>query len=159
MALKELTEEFLAQKRIAVVGVSRSKQDAANLIYRKLRDVGYEVFAVNPNAEQVEGDVCYSSVGAIPGGVTGVVIVTRPEITETVVADCAESGVSYVWIHNNPFARGHSSVSARAVQICLENGIKVIPGVCPLMYCQPVDFGHKCMRWLLDIAGKSPKGN
>ena len=71
-------EDFLAQRRIAVAGVSRNKNEAANAVYRKLRGAGYEVFAVNPNAGEVEGDPCFPDLGSVPGGVDGVVIATHP---------------------------------------------------------------------------------
>jgi hypothetical protein len=153
MTLKTQAADFLAQKRIAVVGVRRAQDDAANLIYRKLRDQGYEVFPVNPNADTVEGVTCYPTVKAIPGGVDGVVIVTRPDVTAQVARDCADAGVSRVWMH-----RGMgNSVSDEAVTFCREHGIQVIPGACPMMFCEPVDFGHKCMRWFLGLFGRLPK--
>jgi predicted CoA-binding protein len=144
-------EDFLAQKRIAVAGVSRAGEGTANGIYRKLRDMGHQVFPVNPNADAVEGDTCYPSVKAIPGSVDGVVIVTRPEVTEQVVHDCAAAGVPRVWMHDNTFAA--SSVSEAAVAFCRENGMTVIAGGCPMMF---LDFGHKCMRWMLGMMGRLP---
>ncbi len=153
MTLQTKTAEFLAQKRIAVVGVRGSKDDAANGIFRKLRDAGYAVFPVNPNTDTAEGVTCYPNVQAIPDGVEGVVIVTRPEITDQVVRDCAEAGVKYVWMHSGM----GNSVSESAVQFCRKNGIEVIPGACPFMYCEPVDMFHKCFRWILGTFGKLPK--
>jgi len=149
---KTNAEEFLAQERIAVAGVSRSKKDAANSIYLKLRDTDHQVFPINPNADVVEGDTCYASVQEIPGGVDGVVIVTRPELTEQVVHDCVEAGVPRVWMHNNTFMP--SSVSETAVTICRENDITVIDGGCPMMF---LDFGHKCMRWMLGVMNRLPE--
>ena len=145
-------EEFLAQERIAVAGVSRTKKDAANTIYCKLRDTGHQVFPINPSADIVEGDTCYANVQAIPDGVDGVVIVTRPELTEQVVRDCAEAGVPRVWMHNNTFLP--SSVSETAVAFCRENDITVIDGGCPMMF---LDFGHKCMRWMLGVMKRLPE--
>jgi predicted CoA-binding protein len=153
MTLQTKANGFLAQKRIAVVGVSSTKDDAANLIYRTLRERGYEVFAVNPKVDTVEGDPCFASVQAIPDGVEGAGIVTRPEVTAQVVRECAAAGVKQVWMH-----RGMgNSVSDDAVAFCRENGIAVIPGACPMMYCEPVDFGHKCMRWVFGLVGRLPK--
>ncbi len=148
---KTKAEEFLAQERIAVAGVSRTRQDAANVIYKKLRDTGHQVFAVNPMADEVEGDVCYPNMQAIPGGVDGAIIVTKPELTEQIVQDCGAAGVSRVWMHNNTFMP--SSVSETAVQFCHDNNITVIDGGCPMMF---LDFGHKCMRWMLGVMGKLP---
>jgi len=82
LTLKEAVNDFLSQKRIAIAGVSSTRNINANMIYRKFRDSGYQVFAVNPNAERVEGDPCYHDLNSIEGGVDGVVIVTRPQETE-----------------------------------------------------------------------------
>ena len=147
----ELAQEFLAQKRIAVAGVSRSSSEAANGIYRTLRDKGYEVFAVNPNAETVEDDPCYASMQAIPGGVDGAILVTNPEQTTQIVQDCVTAGVPRVWMHNNTLMP--SSVSDEGTAVCRENGIKVIAGGCPMMYFDPF---HKCMKWVLDKMGRLP---
>jgi hypothetical protein len=51
---------------------------------------------------------------------------------------------------------GTGSVSEEAVNLCREKGIEVIPGACPMMFCEPVDFGHRCMRWLLKVTGGLP---
>jgi uncharacterized protein len=147
-----VANEFLAQPRIAVVGVSRKVEGAPNMIYKILRDKGREVFAVNPNAEVFEGDKCYPSVKDIPGGVDGVVIVTRPEITEKVVHECAEAGIKRVWMHDTTFAGG--SVSNEAVAFGKEHGMTVIAGACPMMFLEP---GHKFMRVVLGMMGRLPK--
>jgi len=152
--LKEAVSDFLAQERIAVAGVSRNGDAAANLIYRKLRDAGFQVFPVNPNAEEVQGDPCYSNVTSIPDGIDGVVIATQPQVTDQIVRGCAEAGITRIWMHRS---FGAGSVSPEAVTFCRENNITVIPGGCPLMFCEPVDFGHKCMRWILNLTGGLPK--
>ncbi len=147
--------DFLAQGRLAVAGVSRTQQDAANIIYGRLKDGGRQVFPVNPNAETIDGAQCYPDLKSIPGGVDGVVIVTRPDVTERLVRDCAEAGVSRVWIHENAIlGAARSSVSPQAVAYCQENGIEVIAGGCPLMY---LEFGHKCMRWMIGLMGRLPE--
>ena len=148
-----LAQEFLAQKRIAVAGVSRNSNEAANGIYRTLRDKGYEVFAVNPNAETVENDPCYPNMQAIPGGVDGAILVTTPEHTKLVVADCVTAQVPRVWMHNNTFMP--SSVSDEGTAVCQQNGITVIDGGCPMMFFDPF---HKCMKWVLNKMGRLPAG-
>jgi uncharacterized protein len=149
-------DEFLAQKRIAVAGVSRNKSHhpAANLIYRRLKTTGHDVFAVNPHMQTFDGDRCYPDVSSIPGGVDGVVIVTRPDVTERVVHQCSDAGVRRVWMHQS-LAKG-SSVSPAAVEYCRQNDISVIAGACPMMYGAGVDFGHTCMRWILKLTGGLP---
>lgn len=147
--------EFLATKRIAVVGVSRATgaHPAANLIHHRLRKAGHEVFAVNPNMETFENQRCWPDLKAIPGGVDGAVILTRPETTEQVVRDCEAAGVRRVWMHASFVG---SSVSPEAVAYCQQHGIQVIAGACPMMFGEGVDFGHACMRWLMGLTKALP---
>jgi predicted CoA-binding protein len=149
-------QEFLAQKRIAVAGVSRDNRGhpAGNLIYQRLKSTGHEVFAVNPNMSTFDGDRCYPDLKSIPGGVDGVVIITRPETTARIVRDCDAAGVHRVWMHES-LAKG-SSVSPEAVEYCREHDISVIAGGCPMMFGDGVDFGHTCMRWVLKLTHKLP---
>ncbi len=145
--VKQAAAEFLATKRIAVTGVSRTPQShGSNIVYKRLRDRGYQVFAVNPQAEQVEGDQCYHDLKSIPGGVEAVVIATRPETAEATMRECAELGIRHVWMHRGP---GAGSVSAAATEYGRRNGITVIDGGCPLMFSPTSDFGHKMMRIML----------
>jgi predicted CoA-binding protein len=154
--LKSKDHDFLAQKRIAIAGVSRdnTRHPAGNLIYQKLRKGGHDVFPVNPHMQTFDGDPCYPDVKSIPGGVDGVVIVTRPEVTEHIVQECADAGVRRVWMHQS-IGKG-SSVSAQALDYCRQRGITVIAGACPMMYGEHVDLGHTCLRWILKLTGGLP---
>ena len=154
--LDKKVDDFLAQKRIAVAGVSHdnSHHPVGNLIYHRLKKTGHDVFPVNPNMQSFEGDRCYPNVQSIPGGVDGVVIITRPEITERIVRDCDGAGVRRVWMHQS-LAKG-SSVSPEAVEYCRQHGINVIAGACPMMYGPGVDFGHTCMRVFMKLTGGLP---
>ena len=151
--IKEAASTFLANERVAVTGVSREpKTHGSNTVYKRLRERGYEVFAVNPNADEVEGDRCYPDLTSIPGGVQAVVIGTRPERAEETVRECAKLGITQVWMH---WGAGGSSVSAAATQYGRQRGITVIDGGCPLMFGPTADFGHKVMR--LALSGRVPK--
>jgi hypothetical protein len=142
----ELVADFLRGRRIAVAGVSRRAHSAANPVYRKLRDCGYEAFPVNPNASLLEGATCYPDLASIPGDLDGVVVATHPDVSAEAVRQAVARGVRRVWLHRS---FGQGSVSAVAVQECAKHGVPCIVGGCPLMYCEPVDFGHRCMRaWL-----------
>ena len=152
--LKEAVADFLAQKRIAVAGVSRSSNKAANMVYRTLRDRGYETFAVNPITDEVEGDTCYSDLKSIPGGVDAVLIATTPRVAESVVRDCASLGISRVWLHRS---FGEGSVSDEAAEYCRSHNITVIAGGCPKMFVEGADLGHRCMRLVLGLTGGLPK--
>ena len=153
--IKEAASEFLANKRVAVTGVSRHpKNHGSNVVYKRLRERGYEVFAVNPNAEQVEGDRCYHALRSIPDGVDAVVIATRPEIAEETMRECAALGIKHVWMHRGP---GAGSVSKPAAGYGRQQGIAVIDGGCPCMFGQTADFWHKAMRVMLTMSGNVPK--
>ncbi len=153
-SLADAARDFLSQKRIAVAGVSRTGDEAANLIYRKLRGAGYQVYAVNPKADAVEGDRAWNALATIPGGVDAVVVATHPSVAVDLVRECAELGIQRVWIHR---AIGPGSVTDDAVRLAGELGLSVIPGSCPMMFCEPVDFGHKCMRWVFHATGQDAR--
>ena len=152
-SINQAAAVFLASRRVAVTGVSRTPQThGANNVYRRLRERGYQVFAVNPNTDRVEGDRCYQDLKSIPGGVDAVVIGTRPEIAEDTMRECAELGIKQVWMHRGP---GAGSVSDAATGYGRAHGITVIDGGCPLMFGPTADLGHKIMR--LVYAGHVPK--
>lgn len=154
MKIKQAAEEFLSNSRIAVTGVSRAPENhGANIVYKRLRDRGYTVFAVNPNADEVEGDPAYVNLKAIPGGVQAVVIGTRPEIAEATMRECVDLGIRHVWMHR---AFGTGSVSEAAAAYGRDHGVTVIDGGCPLMFDPTADGGHKAMRWLSSLTGKVP---
>lgn len=157
ITLETKVQDFLAQKRIAVAGVSRDngQHRPGNLIYRRLKATGHDVFPVNPHMWTFEGDRCYPDVQSVPGGLDGVVIVTRPETTERIVRDCSDAGIHRVWIHQS-VGKG-SSVSREAVEYCRQHDISVIAGACPMMFGPGADFGHVCMRWLLKLTGGLPE--
>jgi predicted CoA-binding protein len=154
LTMKDAASRFLANKRIAVTGVSRNPAGhGSNAVYQRLRCRGYEVFAVNPNADEVEGDRCYHDLKSIPGGVEAVVIATRPELADQTMRDCAELGVKHVWMHR---AFGAGSVSQTAAEYGRQQGIMVIDGGCPLMFGPAADPGHKLMRFVFTRTGKVP---
>ncbi len=151
-----LTSDFLAQRRIAVVGVSRHPSThGANAVYRRLKDRGYTVFAVNPNAKTVEGDRAYPDLRSIEGGVDAVFIGTAAKRAESIVRECAELGIARVWMHRGP---AESSASPEAIDYCRAHDISVIPGGCPLMFDPTADFGHRCLRWWLQQRNVVPRG-
>ena len=154
-SLKEAAAEFLAHKRIAVTGVSRTPQThGSNVVYQRLRQRGFAVFAVNPNAPMVEGDRSFPNLGSIPGGVEAVVVATRPETAESTMRECAALGIKHVWMHRGC---GGGSVSATAAAWGRAHGIHVIDGGCPLMFDPTADPGHKLVRFVLTLAGHMPK--
>ena len=151
--IQEAASAFLSNRRVAVTGVSRHPEThGSNAIYRRLRERGYQVFAVNPNAQEVEGDPSYHDLRSIPDGVEAVVIATRPEIAVETMRECVDLGIKHVWMHHGP---GASSVSAEATDLGRRHGITVIDGGCPLMFGPAADFGHRVLRFV--YSGRVPK--
>ena len=152
---KDLATEFLDHKRVAVTGVSRTPGNhGSNVVYKRLRDRGYEVFAVNPNTETIEGDRCYHDLKSVPGGVDWVVVGTRPETAEETMRECVDMGISRVWMHRS---FGGGSVSDLATAYGRDHGVKVIDGGCPCMYGRTADAGHKVMKAALSVIGNVPR--
>ena len=153
--IADAATDFLACRRIAVTGVSREpKEHGGNIVYKRLRERGYEVFAVNPNADTLEGDTAYPDLRSIPGGVEAVVIATRPDRAEATVREAADLGVPRVWMHRS---FGGGSVSPAATAMGRERGMTVIDGGCPLMFGPTSDGGHKVMCALLKLTGSVPR--
>lgn len=146
---------FLDARRIAVTGVSHApKGHGSNAVYQRLKDRGYEAFAVNPNAPEVDGDPTYASLSAIPGGVDAVVIGTRPERALDTMREAVDLGIRQVWMHRG---FGAGSVSAEATAYGREHGVTVIAGGCPLMYGPASDAGHRFMCLIGRLTGGVPR--
>ncbi len=155
--IDRLVQDFLAQERIAVVGVSDQRETGCNLAYRKFRAAGYTVTAVNPRLTTYDGAPCYPDLKSIPEKPDAVFILAGPQVTEQIVQQCIDLGIKHVWMHcmmgTKPgLAAKMTSVSQDAVQRCRENDIAVIPGACPNQFLKP-DFGHALMRMLFGAIG------
>ena len=155
-----LAKEFLSQQCIAVAGVSAARDTPANLIYRKLRDRGIRVYAVNPKRTAIASERCYPDLWALPEKPDGVVIVIRPSVADAIVRQCIDLGIRRVWMHSmlgtrprllKRQAEAITSVSEEGVRLCHAYGISVIPGSCPMQFLG--DAAHTCMRGLLRVTG------
>jgi predicted CoA-binding protein len=144
---------FLQSRRLVVAGVSRSGAQPANAIFRRLRDAGFDVVAVNPRASGLEGATCFPDLASVPGEVDGVMVVTPPAAAETVVRQAAARGIRKIWFHRS---FGQGSVSEAALRACADLGIDPIVGGCPMMYIEPIDLPHRCFRWWLGNRGQVP---
>ena len=148
--IDNLVRDFLAQKKIAVVGVSDKRETGCNLAYKKFKENGYKVYAVNPRISIFEGAPCYPDLKSIPDKPDAIFILTNPKVTVEIVRQCVDLGIKHIWMHcmmgTKPgLAASMTSVSREAVEMCRENGIAVIPGSCPNQFLKP-DFGHAMMR-------------
>ena len=149
MNSKKLVEEFLSQKKIAVVGVSRKKTKFGNAIYKELKQKGYNVLPINPNMQTFEGDACYPNLMLLPEKVDAVVINVPPAQAEKVLREVKQAGINKVWLQQG-------SQSEAAVKFCEENGIDYVSNECILMFAQPSAFIHRAHKWIWGVLGKLP---
>jgi hypothetical protein len=155
--INNLVQDFLAQKVIAVVGVSNQRETGANRNYKIFKQHGYRVYAVNPRISTFDGSLCYPDLKSIPEKPDAVFMLTSPKVTEQVVQQCVDLQVKHVWMHclmgtKRGLSAGLSSVSSAAVEMCRQHGIAVIPGSCPAQFFN-ADFGHSMMRRLWRMFG------
>jgi len=150
----ETVRDFLAQKRIAMIGVSRRKDDFSVLLFEEFRKRGYEMVAVNPGVEEVAGVRCFGRVQEIEPAVDGALLMTSPAVTDSVVLDCVDAGIRRVWLYSSG---GQGAVSQSAVALCKAKGIDVVVGECPFMFWKDSGVGHRLHGFVLKILGKFPQ--
>jgi len=150
MTSKKLVDDFIASKNIAVAGVSRNSKKFGNVIYRELRKKGYNVFPLNPNGAEIEGDKCYPCLDDISEKLDAVVINLPPQKALNVIKDANAAGIKRIWLQQG-------SQSDEAVKFCEENGIDCVSNECILMFAEPAAFIHRFHRWIWGVAGKLPQ--
>jgi uncharacterized protein len=149
MTSKKLVEEFLMQKKFAVVGVSRKKTKFGNAIYKELKQKGYTVFPINPNIQTFEGETCFPDLLSLPEKVDAIIINVPPVQTEKVVREAKEAGINKIWLQQG-------SQSEEAIKYCEENNIDCVSNECILMFAQPSAFMHRAHKWVWNVLEKLP---
>ncbi|MBT8378491.1 MAG: CoA-binding protein [Ignavibacteria bacterium] len=144
-----MIDEFLEQKKLAVVGVSRKKNKFGNVIYRELKKKGFQVYPINPNTDIVEGDICYPDLFSLPEKVDGAVVNVPPAQTEKIVKEIKEAGITKVWLQQG-------SQSDDSIKYCERNEIECVSNECILMFAEPAGFIHRAHRWVWGALGKLP---
>jgi len=150
MTSRAAVDDFVSQRKLAVVGVSRRRMKFGNLAFKELRGKGYKLFPVHPQAETLQGERCYPNLAALPEPVDGVLVVVPPAQAEQVVRDAAAAGIRRVWLQQG-------AGSASAIRFCAENGISAVHGECILMFAEPAPFYHRAHRWVWRLLGKLPR--
>ena len=153
MTPMNLIQDFLRQKRFAMVGVSRAPEEFSRALFREFRQRGYDAVPVNPEAREIDGQPCFARLEDVEPPVDSVLLVTSPPVTDTLVRECAAAGVKRVWMHRGG---GQGAVSDSAVKFCEANGIAVIPGECPFMFLAGSSWFHRFHGVLKKITGSYP---
>jgi hypothetical protein len=150
MTSKAAVADFVSQRKLAVVGVSRKRAKFGNLAFRELKRKGYKLFPVHPHAEQLEGERCSASLAALPEPVEGVLVIVPPAQAEQVVREAAAAGIRRVWLQQG-------AGSPATIRFCEDNGISVVHGECILMFAEPAAWYHRAHRWVWKLLGKLPR--
>lgn len=153
---KKQVDDFLALRRLAVVGVSRDPKHFSYVLWQELRQRRYEAIPVNPNARELDGQRCYARVQEIQPPVEGALVLTPSGATAQVVRDCVEAGVGHVWMHRGA-GGGPGAVDPAAVALCGEHGIELVAGQCPFMFLPGTPFFHGVHRFFRKLTGGYPK--
>jgi len=148
----ETIQDFLAQKRIAMIGISRQPKDFSIMLFEEFVRRGYDVVPVNPALPEILGRRCYARVQDVQPPVDAAILMTSPAVTEAVIGDCAEAGIRHVWMYS---AGAAGAVSEKAVEFCRSRGMAVVPGECPFMFFPGNGF-HRIHGWLRRITGTYP---
>ncbi len=144
-------DAFLAEKRLALVGVSRNPKDYSRLLMRELLQRGYDVVPVNPVAQEIEGRKSVARVQEIAPGLAAALLVTAPKTTESVVHDCIGAGVRFLWI------RSAESATVPVLNLCRASGMRVVAGECPFMFLPNADFIHRFHGGLRKLVRTYPR--
>ena len=150
----ETIEDFLSQKRIAMIGASRNPKDFSASLFEELRKRGYEVIPVNPKATEILGQHCFARIQDVRPPVDTALLMTPANVTDAVVADCAQAGIRRIWMYR---AGGKGAVSPAAVAFCQKQGIQVVPGQCPFMFLPQAGGVHAFHGFIRKITGRYPK--
>ena len=146
-------QDFLSHKRLAMVGVSRQRTEFSRIVYRELRDRGYDVVPVNSNTNQIDGQKCFARIEDIEPPVEAALLMTPAEATTAAVRGCQAAGVKSIWI----FGSGRkTSLDPEALSLCGENHISLVPGECPLMFLPHTGFIHRAHGFVRKITGGFP---
>ena len=146
-------QDFLALRRIAMVGVSRNFGDFSRKLFHEMCDRGYDMVPVNLLAREIDDKECFQRLQAIKEPVEGVLVMTPPHETLRVMRDCADAGIRQVWIYR---AGGRGAVSPEAIEFCKQHGIRVVEGHCPFMFLPSTAFPHRAHGFLLKLIKKYP---
>ena len=154
MVKQSLIDGFLAQKRIAMVGVSRSPRDFSRMLFRAFQKHGYDMVPVNPRADEVEGIAAFERIGGVNPPVPAALLMTSRKDCEALLAECAAAGVKWVWLYG---FNGPSSGTKAAEDFCEKNGMTLVPGYCPMMFLPKAGPLHGSHRLFLRVIGKLPQ--
>ena len=145
--MDQAVKDFMQLKRIAVVGVSRSGKKFGNIISTELKQRGYQVFIVHPEAKEIGGETCYPNLASLQGKVDGVLICVPPSQAGQVLREAAQAGMNKIWLQQG-------AQSPEVLAQARELGVKPIAGKCILMYAEPVRSLHGWHRAFAKLFGQ-----
>lgn len=150
MNSKKVIDDFVSQKNLAIIGVSRNKKKFGNYIHNELKKKGYAMYPVHPTMESIDGEKCYESLDKLPEKVDGIVLNIPPYKAKETLAQVAQQGIKRVWLQQG-------SSNDEVIKECEANGLEFVANECIIMYAEPVESFHKIHRFIWKLIGKYPK--
>jgi uncharacterized protein len=150
MISRQTITDFLAQKKLALVGLSRKGGKFGNMVLKDLSKKGYKVYPIHPAAESIDGHPCWKGFESLPEKVGGAVLVVPPAETEKVVRQAVSAGIPRIWMQQG-------AESQDAIRYCEQNGISLVHGHCIMMFAEPAGALHRFHRSLLKLFGRLPR--
>ena len=123
-------DQFLACKKFAVAGISRNKHKFGNTIYKELKKKNFDLVPVSPNMETFEGEKCYQSIGDLPSDVEALIIVTKPEVSLSLLKEAASKGINNIFLQQG-------AQNKEIIEYAENNGVNIICKHCILMFVNP----------------------
>jgi len=145
--MDQVVKDFVAGKRLALVGASRSGKKFGNMAYKELKQRGYEVYMIHPQASEIDGEPCYPSLQAVEGKVDGVFVSVPPSQGMQVLQEASQAGIKNVWIQQQ-------GDSPELLEMGNSLGLNLVHGKCILMYAEPVRSFHGFHRFFVRLTGK-----
>ncbi|MBN2226035.1 MAG: CoA-binding protein [candidate division Zixibacteria bacterium] len=145
--------EFLAVRRLAIIGVSRNPKAFSRVLFKEFIDRKYETIPVNPSATDIDGFPCYQSVAGITPTVEAALVMTSPKSVEKAVNDCLDVGVKRIWIYG---MMGNPQANKGIIAKCNQQNVIVISDLCPFMFFPQTGFLHRFHGTILKIMGRYP---
>ncbi|MCX6305900.1 MAG: CoA-binding protein [Bacteroidetes bacterium] len=149
-ATKASIDSFLSAHSIAIAGVSRDPKKFGHVVFKQLKEKGFEVLPINPGTDDIAGTPCFRSVSALPPGTQSLIIVTGKKQTREVVAEAMAGGIKNIWIQQ-------MSDTPETLELTKGYTGNLVTGECILMYADPVTGFHKFHRNLKRFFGRLPK--
>ena len=117
-------------KVYAVVGASNDPKKFGSKIYELFKKGGFEVYPVNPNREEIQGDKAYSSLSELPKKPFLVSVITPPDVSQTIMHEAIKAQIENIWFqpgaHDQWVSDSKGKINAIVGPCIITNGFNML---------------------------------